>query len=131
MPELGYDSSLEEPRVASIEQSRKHLSKAWNELAKGYRAEASEYGWLAAAEMAKVIGVKRGWACSTEHEMIDAIKALDRESQGSQLSGLFISCYYSHCSFLDFDHPSEFIETTLNKVERFVDKAEALLDAPA
>ena len=73
MPELGYDSPPADPRAASIEQSRKHLSKAWDELAKGYRAEASENGWLAAAEVAKVIGEKQGWACSTEHEMI-AIK---------------------------------------------------------
>ena len=96
MPKLAYEIPAAEPRVATIEQSRKHLSKARNELAKGYRTAASENGWLAAAEMAKVIGGKRGWACSTEHEMIDAIKALDHESQGSELSGLFISCYYSH-----------------------------------
>ena len=131
MPELRYEIPPAEPRSASVERSRNRFAKARDDLAKGYRADASENGWLAAAEMAKVIGEKRGWACSTVHEMIEVTKKLDREGQVSDLSGLFVSCYYNYCSFLDFDHASDFIEITLGKVEKFIDKAERLLGPTA
>ena len=75
----------------SREQSKLLLAQAREELSKGYLVEASEKGWLAAFEMAKVIGRQRGWAHSTDREFYGIISALRNETADSEWTNLISS----------------------------------------
>ena len=113
------------------EQSRLLLAQARQELSKGYLVEASEKGWLAAFEMAKVIGRQRGWAHSTDREFYGIISALRNETGNSEWTNLISSAGNLRTNSVEnwFDYC--FIEFLLGNVERLVERLEALLDAPA
>ena len=113
----------------SREQSKLLLAQAREELSKGYLVEASEKGWLAAFEMAKVIGRQRGWAHSTDREFYGIISALRNETGNSEWTNLISSAGNLRTNSVEnwFDYC--FIEFLLGNVERLVDRLEGLLEA--
>ncbi len=113
----------------SREQSKLLLAQARQELSKGYLVEASEKGWLAALEMAKVIGRQRGWAHSTDREFYGIISALRNETGDSEWTTMLSSAGNLRTNSVEnwFDYC--FIEFLLGNVERLVDRLEGLLSA--
>ena len=123
--------SIKHQRPPSREQSRLFLAQAREELSKGYLVEASERGWLAALEMAKVLGRQRGWAHSTDREFYGIISALRNETADSEWTNLISSAGNLRTNSVEnwFDYC--FIEFLLENVEKLLDRLEGLLDAPA
>ena len=113
------------------EKSRIFLTQAYEELAKGDLQQASEKGWGAAAQMVKAIAQERGWPHQSHRQLHGVIGTLLSETGDSDLSSLFASAGYLHTNFYEDWYPVNVIENNLRQVERFVDKAEALLEAPA
>lgn len=113
------------------EQSRVFLAQAYEELAKGDLPQASEKGWGAAAQMLKAVALERGWNNSKHRHIYQAVWDLTEETGDEELSGLFGAASSLHVNFYDLEYPAPCIRGLLRQVEKFVDKAEVLLDTPA
>lgn len=109
------------------EQSRIFLAQAFEELEKGDLPQASEKGWGAAAQMVKANAQERGWNHFNHHDIMLAVSALGEETGDIDISGLFAFAGYLHVNFYENAHTRKDIGNYLQQVERFVDKAEALL----
>ena len=109
------------------EQSRIFLAQAWEELAAGDLAQASEKGWGAAAQIVKGIAQERGWPHSKHRDLFSVIRNLRGETGDKELSVQFATASALHINFYDIEYPPEIIEDHLAQVELFVEKCEALL----
>ena len=105
------------------------LAQAYEELAEGDLAQASEKGWGSAAQMVKAIAEERGWRHFSHRDIMRAVDALTHETGDEELGGLFGSAGYLHVNFYENAHTERIIRNHLQRVERFVDKAEGLLAA--
>ncbi len=123
--------SIKHQRPPRKEQSRLFLAQAHEELSKGYLVEASEKGWLAALEMAKVLGQQKGCPISTQREFIGFISALRNETADSEWTTMLSSAGNLRTNSAEnwFDYC--FIELLLENVEKLLDRLEGLLAAPA
>ena len=110
------------------EQSRRFLAQAYEELAKGDLPQASEKGWGAASQMLKAIAQQRGWRHQSHQALRGTVNALLKETGDSELGSLFGSAGDLHTNFYENWNRAELTAVLLQDVERFVDKAEALLD---
>ena len=81
--------------------------------------------------MLKAIALERGWSNSKHRHIFQAVWDLTEETGDEELSGLFGAASSLHVNFYDLTYPAHYIRGLLQQVERFVDKAEALLDSPA
>lgn len=113
------------------EQSRIFLAQAREELAKGDLPQASEKGWGAAAQILKAIAQERGWRHRSHRDLHGVINTLRRDTGDSELGSLFASAGDLHSNFYENWKDASVAADLLRDVERFVDKAEALLDTPA
>ena len=113
------------------EQSRVFLAQAYEELVKGDLQQASEKGWGAASQMVKAIAQERGWLHRSHRHLHEVINALRRENGDAELLSLFGSAGNLHMNFYENWYPADDVEELLRQVERFVDKAEGLLEATA
>ena len=104
------------------------LAQAHEELAKGDLPQASEKGWGAAAQMVKAIAEERGWRHFSHRDIMRAVDALSQQTGNPELAYLFAFAGYLHVNFYENAHSGGIIEGHLQQVERFVDKAEGLLD---
>ncbi len=113
------------------EQSRIFLAQAYEELAKGDLPQASEKGWGAAAQMVKAVAQQRGWEHRGHRELHGVIGTLLSETGDTELTTLFGVAGDLHMNFYENRSKANVVGNHLQQVERFVDKAEALLEAPA
>ena len=110
------------------EQSRIFLAQAWEELAAGDLAQASEKGWGAAAQMVKAIAQERGWPHQNHRQLHGIIGTLRSETGDSELVLQFGSASLLHGNFYEIEYPPEIVGDHLTQVELFVEKCEALLN---
>ncbi len=127
-PERVAKKQLEPP---SRERSRLFLDQAYKELSKGYLVEASEKGWLAAFEMARVMGQQRGCPILDQGDFIRFIGNQRSETEDSEWTTMISSANNLHMNALENWYDYGFIKFLLESVERLMDKAEALLDTSA
>ena len=113
------------------EQSRRFLARAREELAKGDIPQASEKAWGATAQMLKAIAQEQGWHHSSHRALLRTVTALRRETGDAELSVQFSAASSLHINFYEIEYPPDYIEDLLRQVERFVNKAEALLQSVA
>ena len=110
------------------EQSRILLTQAQEELGKGDLPQASEKGWGAAAQMVKAIADERGWRHFSHRSLQSTVSALRQETGDTELSRLFAFGESLHVNFYENGYTDVVIEDYLQQVERFVEKAEGLLN---
>ena len=109
------------------EQSRAFMAQAYEELAKGDLAQASEKGWGAAEHMVRAVADERGWECDDYPDLHSVMDRLYRETEDSVLVDLFCSAVFLDFSYCEGAFSKEYINATLRDVEEFVKRAEGLL----
>ena len=109
------------------EQSRVLLAKAVEELAKGDLARASEKGWGAAAQMLKAIADERGWEHNDPPDLHSVIDRIYCETEDSELMDLFCSAVFLEFSYIEGAVSADSIEHRLQRVKRFVKRADGHL----
>lgn len=110
-------------------QSRIFLTQSFEELEKGDLPQASEKGWGAATQILKAIAQERGWEHFSHRDVMRTVDTLSKEADDPELRYLFAYAGYLHVNFYENAHSLETIEGYLQRVVRFVDKAEGLLTA--
>lgn len=108
-------------------QSRIFLDQAFEELDKGDLPQASEKAWLAAVQLLKAIAMENGLDHCTHRDLLLVVGTLVEDTGDSDLAVLFNSAGFLHMNFYENVYSSRAVEASLHQVERFVDKAEALL----
>ena len=111
------------------EQSRIFLAQAREELAKGDLQQASEKGWGAASQMVKAIAEERGWIHTSHRHLYDVVNDLESETGDSEFTELFSSAGDLHINFYENRYSPNNVRHLLRQVERFVDKADGLLES--
>ena len=109
------------------EQSRVLLAQAYEELAKGDLARASKKGWGAAAQMLKAIADERGWEHGDPPELHSVMDRIYCETEDSELMDLFCSAVFLGFSYCEGAFSADSIKHRLQRVERFVKRAEGHL----
>ena len=113
---------------AYTEASRRFLNKAFDELAQGDVAQASEKGWGAAAQMVKAIAEQRGWTHSSHPSLRQVARRLAGETGDRQLFRLFRVASDLHTNFYEnWDSPED-VQEGLHDVQLLLDKLEPLLE---
>ena len=107
------------------------LSQAFEELARGDLAQASEKGWGAASQMIKAIAQERRWYHYSHISLGDIVDRLSRETADSTLTDLFDIANRLHINFYENRYSSAIIQNRLCQVRRFVDRVEGLLETEA
>ncbi len=110
------------------DQSRAFLAKAYQELDEDL-AQASEKGWGAAAQIVKAIAAERGWQHDNHRALHTAVNNLVNETGDTELGPLFAAANGLHANFYENWSSRVVVESTIQQVERFVEKAERLLTA--
>ena len=108
-------------------QSRIFITQAFEELEKGDLPQASEKGWGAATQILKAIAQERGWEHFSHRDVMRTVDSLERETGDDDLGVLFASATHLHVNFYENTYSGRAIGNHLHRIERFVDKAEALL----
>lgn len=103
------------------------LAQAYEELARGDLAQASEKGWGAAAQMLKAIADERGWPHEDHPDLHGVMDMIYRETEDSELVDLFCSAVFLDFSYCEGAFSAEYIKATLRDVEEFVNRTEGLL----
>ena len=111
------------------EQSRTFLEQAFVELEAGDLHQASEKGWGAAAQMLKAVAAERGSEHGTHRLLFATVGRLANETQSEELRDLFDSASALHANFYEGWLDTEWVRSGLNRVQVFVDAAEALLNS--
>ena len=109
------------------EASRRLETQAQEEYATGDLRQASEKGWGSAAQIVKAVASERGWRHDNHVLLFQAVRALDSETGGSELLGLFAQAHNLHINFYEDWLTSEIVQRDLDNVRHFVTKLETLL----
>ena len=102
------------------------LARARTYLGEDDLLQASEKGWGAAAQMVKAAAATRGWRHNGHRELYLAIDGLVEETGDEELSGLFDSASALHSNFYVGWMTAGLVASSLTRVERFVEKLDAL-----
>jgi len=106
---------------------RKYFRDAEAFLAKGDYVQASEKLWGAAAEMVKVVAVKRGVELRTHGDLWEFVIKPRTELKDPELSRLFLQANYLHQNFYEGILPLEAVIDGAEAVKEFIDKLERLI----
>lgn len=107
--------------------SRQLLAKAHQEIAAGDLIQASEKSWGAAAHILEAVAQRRGWQHGSHRLLFAAVDRLVDETGDPELRDLFHMAQSLHTNFYENWQSSEFVESGLRAVERFIAKLEPLL----
>ena len=77
--------------------------------------------------MVKAIAQQRGWRHFSHRDIMRAVSALTDETSDEELADLFALASHLHVNFYENAHPERIIKNHLQRVERFVNKAEGIL----
>ena len=89
--------------------------------------QASEKGWGSAAQMVKAVASERPWRHDSHVLLFQAVRALDSETDGSELLGLFAQAHNLHINFYEDWLTPEIVQRDLDNVRQFVARLEGLL----
>ena len=117
------------PVVTYREAGHQLLAQAHTELAAGDLRQAAEKGWGAAAQLVKATAEARGWDHDTHRGLFVTVRGLAEETGDTEVHGLFASANYLHVDFYEGVFDAAMVEYHLARVEQFVAKLDALLDA--
>ena len=81
--------------------SRQFMRQAEEEFAKGDKLQASEKAWGAAAHAVKAVAQQRGWQHDGHRYLFEAIDRIYRETNDSQIRGLFSTANSLHMNFYE------------------------------
>ena len=109
------------------EQGRIFLAQAFEELEKGDFPQASEKGWGAAAQMVKANARARGRDHYSHQDLFRVVNELVEQTGDGELATLFNNAGFLHTNFYENAYKARAVKASLQRVIRFVDKAEALL----
>ena len=112
------------------ERSRDFLAKAYAELDEDL-AQASEKGWGAAAAIIKAVAEQRGLYHRSHNALHQIIDGLAGETGDQDLRRLFSVASSLHINFYENLYGRQWVESSIQDVEQFVAKVEALLPATA
>ena len=109
------------------ERSRAFLVKAREELEAGDLEQASEKGWGAAALMVKAVAERRGMEHKRHGQLFQVVGTLARETGDDNINDLFVTASGVHANFYEDWFTVEQVSRSLDKVDDFVRRVEALL----
>ncbi|MDE2861352.1 MAG: PaREP1 family protein [Chloroflexota bacterium] len=117
----------DETRV-HVNQSRKFLSQAFEELDAGDLLQASEKGWGAAAQMVKAVAVERGWEHSRHRQLRLAVTKLTDETDSLEISLGFAVAESLHANFYEGWLDGATLKGYLDRVSALALQLEGVLD---
>ena len=103
------------------------LAQASEELARGDLRQASEKGWGAAAQIAKVAANARGWEHGRHATLYNVVRGLAEEAGAPEIRDLFGMAGELHTNFYERHLDADDVASYLSRVATFVDRVEALL----
>ena len=77
--------------------------------------------------MVKAIAQQRGWRHFSHRDIMRAVSALTDETSDEELADLFALASHLHVNFYENAHTERIIRNRLQRLERFVNKAEGIL----
>lgn len=118
----------DETRV-HVNQSRKFLSQAFEELDAGDLLQASEKGWGAAAQIVKAVAVERGWEHSRHRQLRLAVTKLTEETDSFEIGRWFALAEALHANFYEGWLDGATLKDYLHNVSMLALQLEGVLDA--
>ncbi len=112
--------------VTYQQRSRELLAKAYSELDDDL-GQASGKGWGAAAAIIKAAAEQRGLFHRNHNALHIVIDSLARETGDQDLRRLFAVASSLHVNFYENLYSRQWVESSIQDVEQFVAKVEALL----
>ena len=109
--------------------SRQLLAQSREELARGDVRQASEKGWGAAAQIVKSVAELRGWGHRSHAALYNVVSRLVHETNDDDIRRLFDVAGNLHVNYYEDWNNAENVASSLNDVERFLDKLEPLVSA--
>ena len=118
-------------RLLYREQCKVYLEQAREEFANGDHMQASEKGWGAAAQIVKALAEDRGWEHWSHWLLSGAVSRIIDETKDDELRTLYAVANQLRNNFYEGQLSAAIVEKSLQDVERFVEKVEALLEREA
>ena len=110
------------------ERSRHYLSQALEEFRQGDLLQASEKGWGAAAQIIKALADERRINHRHHSSLQVVVDTMMQETGDTDFNVLFESANGLHRNFYEGRMARATVELHLQRVARFVDKVEGLLN---
>jgi uncharacterized protein (UPF0332 family) len=107
--------------------SRQFMRQAEEEFAKGDKLQASEKAWGAAAHAVKAVAQQRGWQHDGHRYLFEAIDRIYRETNDSQIRGLFSTANSLHMNFYENWQTDNFVQDGIERVKVLLGKLEPLV----
>ncbi len=111
------------------EASRRLMAHARVEFEAGDLQQASEKAWGAAAQIVKAAATLRGWDHDQHRFLWIAARELSNEAKDPELHTLFVVANGLHSNFYENTYDADKVALYIDKVERFVEKLEAMLES--
>ena len=110
------------------ERSRELLANARAELDTDL-AQAGEKGWGAAASIVKAVAEERGLFHRGHRGLSVIVEALEQETGDEDIRRGFAVASDLHINFYENQHSHPWMEASIEDIERFVGRVEALLSS--
>ena len=110
------------------QRSRELLAKARAELDTDL-AQAGEKGWGAAASIVKAVAEQRGLYHRGHRALYEVVAGLVRETGDEDIRRGFAVASDLHINFYENQHSHPWMEASIEDIERFVGRVEALLNS--
>ena len=110
------------------DQSRVYLERSKEAFSREDFLQASEKGWGASSQIIKALAERRGWEHWSHWRLSSAVSQLVEETGDDEFRILYAVANQLHNNFYEGQLSATIVEKSLQDVERFIGKVEALLD---
>ena len=110
------------PTLSYVEQARKFLTQAQQELDEGDLRQASEKGWGAAVQMVKAVANEREWEHFGHRSLYGIVGTLVAETGDQSIRSLFAQAGELHVNFYDGFLNEDAVRDHVLAVGDFVEK---------
>ena len=111
-----------------VEQGRRFLNQAHEELSRDDLRQASEKGWGATVQLLKAYADERGLEHDRHAKLFGVVSRLVAEADDDSLRTYFNEAGGLHENFYEGGFTFREVSSSLEHVSRFVDKVETLLN---
>ena len=111
-----------------VEQGRRFLNQAREELSRDDLRQASEKGWGATVQLLKAYADERGLEHDRHAKLFRVVSQLVAEADDDSLRTYFNEAGGLHENFYEGGFTFREVSSSLEQVSRFVDKVETLLN---